>query len=544
MKKLIKKQLILLIAILIFGCSDSFLDINEDPNQSAIGVPSLLLTYAQANLGAELVSDIGFGGSVYARQRYGLAASTYAITGATYQSDWNSLYAGTLRDLNQVRQIGEETNNLGYVGISKVLSGYTFHVLVDYFGDIPFSEALNGEVNLSPVFEDDADVYDAILNLLDDAIVNLDSANAQDLFVDGDIMLGGDFDSWIEVANTLKLKMYLNISNVDAARARDGINEVLADGRIIDAVDEDFQLQFTSDQVPIGRHMWYQSEYDTGPGYLDNFLMLTLASLNDPRIRYYVYRQSTYDELDFQTTPCSGRTAEQCPTWTQLQALGLNYTGRDHGDPSGLPGDDDLVSVVGLYPSGGKYDDSSYRTVNGNSGVAANRGAEGAGISPIFTSSMTHFMLAEAALNIPGVTTPLTASEHFEAGMVDSFDKVREFALSSIEADEVNEFETDNGIDYEALADTYVAARLSQFDTASDDDRMNLLMTQKALASWGNGVEPYTDLRRTGFPLYPASLAPQGPFPVRVLLPDSEIAGNANAPSTRPSQAEPIFWDN
>lgn len=534
-------------SMVMFGCSDDFLNINENPNLASEGVPELLLTSAQANIGAEFASDLGFSGSVYARQNYALGTSTYAMTGATFQSDWNSLYSGGLKDLAQLRTIGEETGNEAYVGVSKILTSYVFHQLVDYFGDVPYREALQGETILSPAFDSGASIYDDLLVTLDEAIVNLDSAASQEDFLNGDIMYGGDYGSWIEVANTLKLKLYMNLSNIDPSRAASGINAILADGRIIDAVSEDFQLEFTDSQVPRGRHIWYDDEYDTSPGYLDNFFMYTMLDSNDPRLRFYVYRQAGYDDLDFQTSPCSGRT--DCNYWPLLLATGENYIGREHGDPSGLPGDDNLVTVVGLYPAGGKFDDDSYRTVNQNSSNAANRGAEGAGLMPLLTSSMTHFMLAEAMLNIPGVTAPLSAEGHFEAGMRDSFDKVRDFAMSSIESENITDWETDNldldnGVDYDSLVDRFVVARMADFQNGSDFDKLNILMLQKAVASWGNGMEPYTDLRRTDFSGYPAALAPQGPFPLRVLLPDSELSGNANAPSTRPTAATPVFWDN
>lgn len=536
-------------SIIIFSaCSDDFLDVNQNPNVASSGELNFLLTSAQANIGGEFSTGLGFGGAVYARQYYGLGASTYAITGATYQGDWNSLYSGALKDLREIvlEAESEGSENFGYQGIAKILSGYVFHQLVDFFGDIPYSEALQGEVTVGPAFDDDEDIYNLILESLDEAIANLEEAITRGDIVEGDIMFGGDFDSWIAAANTLKLKMYLNIANVDETTAATGINAIITDGRLIDAVDgsEDWQLNFTDDQVPNGRHPFYNSEYSTSPGYLDNFIMLTMLQDSDPRIRYYFYRQAEYDELDFQTTPCSSRS--DCATWDALFALGENYIGRDHGDPSGLPGDDNLVTVPGLYPFGGKYDDDSYRTVNANSTTAANRGAEGAGFMPLFTASMTHFMLAEAALNVAGVTTASTAATHFENGMQASFDKVRDFSTSSIEAGNISAYETSASIDYDAEATTYINGVVANFNSAGTTaDQLELVMRQKNIASWGNGMESYTDLRRTGRPNnLPASLAPQGPFPLRVLYPDSEIASNPNAPDTVVPQSTPVFWDN
>ena len=537
-------KVLLTAAIFVFsGCSDEFLDVNENPNVAAEGEMNFLLTSAQSSIGGEFSTGLGFGGAVYARHLYGLGTSTYAITGATYQEDWEDLYSEGLKDLNQVLVQAEEQENFGYLGISKVLTAYTFHQLVDFFGDIPYTEALQGETIVSPVFDDDADVYDELITLLDEAVANLDTAASRGDIVEGDLMFGGNYENWVRAANTLKIKMFLNIGNVDAGRATTGIQDILDnDGRIIDAAQYDWQLDYTDQQVPNGRHPFYNSQYDTSPDYLDNFIMLRLLNLGDPRIRYYFYRQATYGDLDFQTTPCSSRT--DCDTWEELEDFDANYIGRDHGDPSGLPGDDNLVTVPGLFPWGGKYDDSSYNTVNANSSNPANQGALGAGFLPIFTSYMTHFMLAEATLTL-GVNTGTTTVDHYQAGMEDSFAKVRDFALASSEASRVEAFETGAGFDYDTQAGNYVTARVGEFGGLNANEQLNAIMIQKNIACWGNGMEPYTDLRRTGFPNdLPASLAPQGPFPLRVLYPDSEISANPNAPQTIVPQSTPVFWDN
>ncbi|MEM9896141.1 MAG: SusD/RagB family nutrient-binding outer membrane lipoprotein [Bacteroidota bacterium] len=551
--KIYKVALLTFLLAFLFSCSQDFLDVNLDPNVAVEGELPLLLTAAQVNIGGEFSTGLGFGGAVYARQLYELVTSTYAITGATYQADWNSLYIGGLKDLREIDVRAQQDDLAGYQGISKVLSAYIYHQLVDYFGDIPYTEALQGETILAPAFEDDAAIYDALLISLDEAIVLLDTAILRDELVQGDLMYSADFANWIAAANTLKLKMLLNISNVDPARAATGINAILADGRLINKIDgsEDWQLAFNTTQVPDNRHQFYNSQYDQGPGHIDNHIMLEMVIDEDPRIRYYFYRQAEYDDLDFQTTPCNARS--DCDTWEALFATGTNYIGRDHGDPNGLPADDALVTVPGVYPIGGKFDNSSFNPVNQN-GTESVNGAQGAGIMPLFTASMTHFMLAESSLNIPSVTTPLTAEEHFEAGMVASFSKVRAFSMGTSEVEFIQQFEADtteatNDNDsrlYQDLVDTYIIGKMSDFQAAgSDADRLELVMRQKNRAQWGNGMESYTDLRRTGRPNnFPGSLAPTASFPRRVLYPDSEIAGNPNAPDEVIPQSTPIFWDN
>ena len=133
MKKVNKSAFAFILgAIMLFACSEEFLNVNENPNVANEGQVGLLLTAAQGNIGAELSEGLGRGGSIFTRQLYDLGQSAYAITGATFQQDWNSLYAGGLKDLKEVLEIGITTENEGYQGISKVLSAYVFHHLVDF----------------------------------------------------------------------------------------------------------------------------------------------------------------------------------------------------------------------------------------------------------------------------------------------------------------------------------------------------------------------------------------------------------------------------
>ena len=524
------------------GCSEEFLDVNDNPNVASEGSMNFLLTSAQASIGAEFSTGLGFGGAVYARHLYGLSTSQYSITGATYQEDWEDLYTEGLKDLNQIIIQAQQEDNSGYLGISKVLTAYAFHQMVDFFGDLPYSEALQGETNVTPIFDDDADIYDALLQVLEEAVVNLDTAAARGDLVEGDLIFSGNYENWVRAANTLRIKMYLNLGNVDPGRAAAGIQDILDnDGRIIDEAQYDWQLNYTSQQVPNGRHPFYNSEYDTNPGYIDHFIMLRMVNLGDPRLQYYFYRQATYSELDFQTEPCSSRT--DCDTWEALEAFGSNYIGRDHGDPSGIPGDNNLKTVPGLFPFGGKYDDESYRTVNANSSNPLNQGALGAGFFPFFTSYMTHFMLAEATLSL-GINSGLTAEQHYQMGIEHSLVKVRDFSLASVEATNIASYEDDQGIDWDTQTAAYVTGRVNNFQTLNATEQLNEVMIQKSIACWGNGLEPYTDLRRTGFPNdLPPSLAPLAPFPLRVLYPDSERSGNPNAPQSVVPQSTPVFWD-
>ena len=128
--------------------------------------------------------------------------------------------------------------------------------------------------------------------------------------------------------------------------------------------------------------------------------------------------------------PCSSeaRPSHYAPTdvfcyigYLNSNVSSIGYWGRDHGDNDGIPPDGGLRTSFGLYPVGGKFDDGSATSVSGRSD-----GLAGAGISPIFLSSFTHFMIAEWQTQ-QGIDARAT----LEAGIRLSLDKVINFASDS-----------------------------------------------------------------------------------------------------------------
>jgi hypothetical protein len=460
-------------------------------------------------------------------------ASTYNIQGNLTDNEFNQLYADPLKDFQDVLNQAEQKDLRGYAGISKVMKAYLFSVLVDLWGDVPFTEALQGETIVRPAFEDDAIIYDKLLLLLDEAKADLTEANVRGELAAGDIIYSGDFEQWQRAANTIKLKLLLNIRLVDEDRARDGINALITENELIDDNADNFVFLFGNSQAPVNQHPVYQQEYVAGNKgfYMSNYFMYNMISKNDPRLRYYTYRQGTFGELDFQTSPCNSRT--DCVYWPLLLGLGApadGYIGREHGDPSGIPGDNALRATFGVYPIGGSYDDNARaeRIITSSTG---------AGIVPWLTNSMRAFMLAEAAITL-GTTGD--ANLLLEEGVRASMAMVTEFGA----AVDANAPAPNDG----ALAtsiNTYVTNVLNSYANATNSSQqLDVVIKEKYYAQFGNGVEVFNDFRRTGFPSdLPTSLAPSGPFPLRFPLGPTELTSNPNAPNPVPLVSEPIFWD-
>jgi hypothetical protein len=531
-----KKGILVVITLLITtACGKDFLNVNVDPNNPSSASLELVLPGIQAAGAFWTSRTLQERASVYSRQYTNLTGSTYNVVGSDTGNDFAGLFSAVLKESDVLAVQATEEGRFGYLGIAKVMKAYFYSVAVDMFGDVPYTEALSGETIQSPKYDDGRSIYDELLTLLDDANIDLqtaidngESAIGTDLVYGNTSSASTQFTNWMRAANTLKLKLYINLRLVDAPIATSGINALIVDNLFIDANSNNFQFLYgTGVAAPENRHPIYQREYAGAASknfYMDNYFMYKMHSKSDPRLAYYIFRQGRFADLDFDTTPCSSRT--DCAYWDLLfadpSADGL--IGRDHGDPSGIPGDGGLRATFGVYPIGGTFD-------NGSGGdQTQGAGAGGAGIIPWITSSMRAFMLAEAVLTL-GVTGDAKAL--MSEGIAESMSAVSGFAGSPAISG--------------ASITVYTGNAETTYDAAiaiSNESALDVVIQEKYFAEFGNGFEAYNDIRRTGYPSdLPFALAPTNPFPLRFQYPPTELTTNINAPNPAPLLSEAVFWD-
>ena len=276
--------------------------------------------------------------------------------------------------------------------------------------------------------------------------------------------------------------------------------------------------------------MWAIGIEKSGGGVVSNL---------DPRRRYYFYRQNTnYANVNPQSSSCSiqafpGHYTPDMP----FCLVGAGYWGRDHGDNSGIPPDGQYRTTWGVYPAGGDFDASQ------NSIISNTRGGRGAGIDPIWMSFYTSFLEAEAALKL-GISVAGTPRFLLEQGIRGSIAKVLAFPAT------VNVTVPVANIPTQASIDAYVNTVLANYDAATTDaKRLDIIMKEYYLATWGNGIEPYNNYRRTGSPnnMQPVVGTPTPGFFIRSMFyPSVYVNRNVNAPAqkTPGTAVNKVFWDN
>ena len=533
MKKIIKYIAVVFVAGALFNsCESTELDLTSDPNALTPGQanPDFYLNAAQQRF-AEVVTELGEDGAEVVRiENMGVRNYQNAYSPANFDLAWERAYQETIKNLRDMNVLAEEAELFYHIGMGQVMEAYLATLLVDYFGDIPYSEAIQAPEIINPNVDGGADVYAAALTLLDEAIANFGRTSSAAPQID--FYYNGNAQGWIKAANTLKLRLYINTGNAA------GFNSIIAGGNYIQSNEDDFQFTWGSNAVqPDTRHPQYNTKY-TNQGteeYESIWLMNLMQTSNDPRIRYYFYRQSPTTPgapgvaPNEETLACSltAAPAQYVAGNYPYCSLPNGYWGRNHGNDEGIPPDGFLKTAPGVYPIAGEYDDSSFGE------IALGSGGGGAGITPMLLASSVDFWRAELLIaSNPAAARPLILS-----GIRKSIDKVTSFGTLDPDADlTVGPTPTDEL--------TFLANLATEYDDAEGTDKWNVLADQLFVSLKGNGHDAFNFYRRTGYPddLEPSIEPNPGAF-IRSFFYPANAASNNQFVVQKSGVTEQVFWD-
>jgi hypothetical protein len=544
------KMLVLCGGLFFASCETTELDLTQNPNAlapdqadpdfylNAIQIQFAYLTESFGNTAGALTRIDYMNGRDYAN----------AYSPGSFNGRWSSAYQTIMNDIKELNIIAGETGLNRHIAMGQVIEAHILMTLVDFFGDIPYTEAFQGADNLNPVADSGASVYAAAIALLDGAITNFNNDAlgnpALDMYYDG------DWAAWTKAANTLKMKAYMATRLVDGS-AVSKFNAIVASGNYISSNADDMQFSWGTLAVqPDSRHPRYRGNYtSTGGGrYMSNSLMDYMRGgadggydigggvfIGDPRIMFYFHRQTNPTPgidgaADEEVLECGLQNAPAHYAGYVFCANPQGWWGRDHGNDNGIPPDGFLRTLAGVYPAGGKLDDWSY------GGQQDGDGNGGNGITPIMLASWTDFMIGEVELVAGNEAAAKTA---MFAGMAKSMDKVTNFYPRTDRFDGIMDFyfgglaQVTNGF-YARISD--------EWDDASD--KMNVLGMQYFVAQYGNGLDAYNFYRRTGYPttLQPNIEANPGGFIRSFFYPANHANTNSNI-TQKGGVTEPVFWD-
>jgi hypothetical protein len=594
MKNIYKLLILTLVAsgTMFYSCETIELEKLENPIALTSADPDLVLNRIQIDFRGAM-SELNFEGSTTGRllvmgtrnyfQRYG---------SGTVSTTWNNFYADMLPDIASIEAVNSADNDLSFhLGVAKTLQATIMLNLVDWLGDIVYSEANNPGEFPSPSLDDDAQVYADALALLEEAKGYLAGASAGTAT---DFYYGGDTSKWIKFANTMIMRSNLAQGNYGAVTSATNVISTTAD-----------DLQWThgtQDLSPDTRHPDYVTDYRSdGAGiYQSNWLMslmtgdygdfgalLGIRPETDPRRRFYFYRQNfatpgnynlvndangiinpgspglTYfynEDENGETLQCS---LQNVPThleftpdellWCSVQ---MGYWGRSHGNDEGTPPDGFTRTATSVYPSGGKFDGTPEPYIwegsapNIGQQVGVNAGGQGAGIEPIMLASFVDFYRAEAYL---ASGNPTMAASAMEDGMRKSIAKVQSFGsldgsadsaamALAMDAARIDLFVSQT---LDLFNDAPLTSALDGFGWPTEKDKMDILGEQMLVAQFGAGNDAFNFVRRTGHPRTLARSLEQTPgtFPRSVLYPAGEVSSNPSI-DQKTDLATQVFWDS
>lgn len=494
MKNIIKFLGILLVILYTTSCTKDYLDINKSPNSPTTPELSKLLSGSQLYMVSSLSQGnfIGNNLSSYVHHLVSREVQNYGMTpGANNPfNTWNYLYTYVLNDFDAIIENAEPEENLIYVGIAKTLKAYAFSVMVDLWGDVPYSE-FNVPGLTAPKPDSSKDIYNELIALLENGKSDLTNTTAANEIKPGkdDFFYGGDVEKWVRLNNTIKLRLLVHSRKAksDITDWQAKLNALISENAFIKE-DEDFQFWFNNVTSPsderhpayssyTGQHTHFISPYfyETMTGDTYNTTDNPFAGIEDPRVPYYFYNQ----------LPDGNRTdTESAHEYRNGDFVSIFFATTG---PNSAGSNDHSYTKYGIYPIGGKFDDGEGGRVSTASGTA------GTGVAPhkMITFSALKFMLAEMALVGETAGNPKTL---LNEAIIAAFDHVNSVVEKNGDANPAPKIS-------DADRDEYIDAVLRKYDSYDAAGKMRVLMTQKWIHNFLNPVDVYADYRRTGYPL-------------------------------------------
>lgn len=508
---------------------DSWLDDNISPNLIASSPPNIILPSIEANLGFAMGSDLFRYSAIWSQQitaqngRQTENYSLYNLADTEVNGVWRTtFYSGILADIEELLKANPATTHPHYFGIAKVVKAFSYSLLVDFWGDIPFSEALQGVGNVQPAIDDDATIYPALITLLDEAIVDLKSNSGLIAPTTDDLIFGGNAAKWIRTANVLKLRMYLKMANTPGFNTTT-IATFITNTPVTEfmtSIADDFQHPFANlsgRQNPT--HQFILSRTDdicTSSTIID-----LMNSKADPRRANY-----------FTPAPFSPALYDAPPTGT------TGYSGLEPGNGGG--GVDNSISRVHRFVRGAVTTSAAAIPAGPNLTVSGTTGLAYDGTAPVnmLTYAEYNFIRAEMALRYSAPVAPkASVEEWYQEG-------IRASILdSSHPAYILDETDVTAYLDDDPDGDTFTNGTLH----GTADEQLQQIIEEKYVANFMVTGEAWCDWRRTGYPLLQL-LAPtlnpgnNNKVPRSVIYPQQEVDANPKMAQKTDMTAR-VFWD-
>ncbi|MAZ28780.1 MAG: SusD/RagB family nutrient-binding outer membrane lipoprotein [Cytophagaceae bacterium] len=296
---MIKKIFLIGLGLVLAQCSNDLEELNVNEKAFTDVPAETLMSNGQRELADQLVNT-NVNRNVFRLFAQQWSEATYTdearyniLTRSIPESHWNIIYRDVLKDFDEsykrieAEEIVEvtpeqfatdtavKTNKLAIIQIQQTLA---WSILVDTFGDIPFTDALDID-NINPTYTDDEEIYMTIIDNLESALDMLDAS--YDSFGGQDLYYQGDVSSWITFGNSLKLRLGMHLADVNPTKAEQMVSEAASDVILTNAQNATISYFSTTPNTnPLWVDLVQSNRRDFVPA--DTFVT-ALNDLEDPR---------------------------------------------------------------------------------------------------------------------------------------------------------------------------------------------------------------------------------------------------------------------
>ncbi|WP_312075450.1 SusD/RagB family nutrient-binding outer membrane lipoprotein [Chryseobacterium sp.] len=526
------------------SCSDEFLDVNDNPNSiqaekitPELMFPGAVSTAYRTQAGTmmqfgNLMMNSWAGNSYAFGSPFSREFNLQSVDNTFYTGIWGGLYPRIANFAQIEKYPNADHKQDQYVAMAKIMKAFYMQTIVDLYGDAPYSEAFMGQDNTTPKYDNDEDIYKALIADLEQAEALI--KNGQGLEPTSDIVFNGNMgwdpvsqtyaigDSWLKFSNTIKLRLLVRMSRLTGANGtyRDQKLATLAGAQFIDGnviVNPGYSMANDDKMNPFILNWARNSAGSQVQSY--NLIVPSehFANAMQGNLILNDANQTKFNNLGDPRrtrlfTSVSGGTYYNGVAYSGLKGVRQGALPGQPGAPTGTAPGITNTSKLGAGTFAG---DTSVAVWNPDVIIANNnRGGM------IMSGAESNFLQAEAGLRWPGLFP--NAQAKFTAGIVAS----GVWLGVSTNADNST-----------ALMTSYANAIVTRPGLGwggTDAQKLEAIMTQKWISLTNvNPTEMFIDFLRTGLPYTPmATTSSQPNKPYRLVYPVSEYAANsANVPN-------------
>ena len=483
-------------ALFFASCSDEYMEnMNTDPSKAATIDPNAQLTTAQLQTYGDLSMMEIYRNYHYAFTQQLMGCWNTTNYGGRHTLDnnemsriWTSFYTQSLKNIIDAQyRTAEDAEKVNINSVLRIYRVYLMSIITDTYGDAPFSEAGLGflEGKFNPKYDKQEYIYNAFFLELEDAVNKIDPTKDK---VTGDLIYAGDVTKWQQLANSLRLRFAMRISNVNPTKAQTEFeNALAANGGVITNASSDALIKYMTIAFSFGQEAYsdyrgnslsqllFGNDPANNPSYLCSTFFNQLYNSGDPRT--FKISRCYYDGLMSATSPDNRVDITQ-----EMIEKGIAFSPRDPGAYSWEP-----------WPTGYDSDICAELAVNNPSVTAtmarevepklANNFLKSDNPGVVMTSAEVKFLMAEATVKKWNVGSAL-AEDLYKQGVRAAMD-----------------FLTDNygcTATTDAEFDTFIQDKGAFGHT--DNQKLEALNTQAWILHFTNPAECWANVRRSGYP--------------------------------------------